>query len=244
MMYYIFSVTGISFIIGAVAVAVINQRREAFSRRGRWIKYFAYLAVVLVTGSAIIAGHAVFLAAAGVISVVGFYEIVSVGLERKSPSPVISRAMIIYMLFAFCFLGFAVYAPADQALILYFIVVLFDGFSQLSGQLFGKRGLSRISPNKTIEGSIGGFVLTMLCSFYLFKSAGAVSLIFLLLSCPAALAGDLLASLYKRKTGVKDYSSLIPGHGGVLDRFDSFIAVGAFYYLFMMMEDQVLCLLM
>jgi phosphatidate cytidylyltransferase len=101
--------------------------------------------------------------------------------------------------------------------------------------LVGKHKLSpRISPHKTIEGACGGFISVLLASFFIvaepFNNNLAAIVLLPLLIGLLALSGDLLASYFKRLCHVKDYSKLIPAHGGVLDRFDSFIFSGAVYW--------------
>jgi phosphatidate cytidylyltransferase len=121
-------------------------------------------------------------------------------------------------------------APAEVAY-LYVVVAVYDGFSQVSGQLFGRRLLvPRISPGKTVEGLAGGLAGAVLVAAALrglvglgFPGACATGLATGL----SGLAGDLAASWVKRSSGIKDYSNLLPGHGGVLDRFDSFLSAGA-----------------
>lgn len=112
-----------------------------------------------------------------------------------------------------------------------------DVFAYFTGYFFGKHKLSpRISPKKTIEGSLGGTLFSVLvCLLYgwileMLSLASvnyvALALIGLVLSI-LAQAGDLAASLIKRHYGVKDYGHLMPGHGGVMDRFDSIIAISS-----------------
>ena len=103
-----------------------------------------------------------------------------------------------------------------------------DTFAYLTGRLIGKTKLiERISPNKTWEGTIGGIVLTstvgLLLSLYspiedtLFWMIGAA------IVASSAILGDLLESLFKRSLNIKDSGSILPGHGGILDRFDAAI---------------------
>ena len=121
--------------------------------------------------------------------------------------------------------------------------MLTDTFAYFVGVKFGKHKLnSRISPNKTIEGSLGGWFFGALFSFiwaYLFRFFGMDMLIFIVASLLLPIVsqiGDLTFSLIKRHYGVKDFSNLIPGHGGILDRLDSnifcIILFGALIILF------------
>ena len=119
-----------------------------------------------------------------------------------------------------------------------------DIFAYFTGILFGKHKLSPvISPKKTVEGSIGGMILCTL-SFVLYgfalNSIFDISVnvyMYALLGFFSSLVsqlGDLIMSAIKRKNDIKDYGTLFPGHGGVLDRFDSVIAVGPVIYLICM----------
>ena len=111
-----------------------------------------------------------------------------------------------------------------------------DTFAYFTGSLLGRHKLCpSISPNKTIEGFVGGIVGTMLSvtglgvlfSFPLLPMAGLGLCIALI-----ATLGDLVESVIKRATGIKDSGSLIPGHGGILDRFDSVMFTVPFVYYF------------
>ena len=110
-----------------------------------------------------------------------------------------------------------------------------DTFAYFTGVLFGKHKLiPEVSPKKTIEGSIGGTLFCVL-SFVVFGIIVdaffnmEANLIFLAVSgvlvSVVAQMGDLIMSLIKREYGIKDYGKLFPGHGGVLDRFDSILSV-------------------
>lgn len=103
------------------------------------------------------------------------------------------------------------------------------------GSAIGRRPLvPRLSPTKTWEGTLAGFAVAALAAFAVGASFGlprsAVALAVVGIG-PAALAGDLLESWLKRRAGVKDSGALLPGHGGVLDRIDSLLAVGPFVAL-------------
>lgn len=103
------------------------------------------------------------------------------------------------------------------------------------GSRLGRRRLApRLSPGKTVEGTLAGLVVAALTSVLLgglFGLAPAGIAIVALLAGPAALAGDLLESALKRAAGVKDAGGLIPGHGGMLDRIDSLLLVAPVVYL-------------
>ena len=115
-----------------------------------------------------------------------------------------------------------------------------DTFAYLTGRLLGKHKLfERISPGKTIEGSIGGLVFTMVGVILLSRYAswlpmteavgmGLIAVVF-------GTLGDLCESMLKRQAGVKDSGKLIPGHGGILDRFDSVLFAVPFVFVYLLL---------
>ena len=105
-----------------------------------------------------------------------------------------------------------------------------DAFALFGGRRFGKHKLSpHVSPNKTIEGSICGAVASAvfgILAWALLRERGAelwVCITVAVISSTLGQFGDLAASLFKREAGIKDYSNLIPGHGGMMDRADSLL---------------------
>ena len=112
-------------------------------------------------------------------------------------------------------------------------VITFDIFSYIVGKSFGKNKLTKISPNKTIEGLLGGIFISLFCSLlfsYIFEiNINTKLVIFILLNISFAFVGDIIESYFKRKNNFKNSSELIPGHGGVFDRFDSFLFSIIFY---------------
>ena len=113
-------------------------------------------------------------------------------------------------------------------LIVIFNVAIFDSGAYIIGKNFGKNSfLPELSPNKTIEGLIGGltssiFFVTFLC--ILLEEVSLRASVALMLSIPFALCGDYFFSFLKRKANIKDTGSILPGHGGLLDRVDSHLA--------------------
>ncbi|MFM7565977.1 MAG: phosphatidate cytidylyltransferase [Flavobacteriales bacterium] len=115
-----------------------------------------------------------------------------------------------------------------------------DTFAYLSGMVFGKRPLfERISPKKTWEGTIGGVVATAGVAWILGHWQQADRSDFWLISgiliSVSSIIGDLLESLFKRSAGVKDSGNILPGHGGVLDRFDAVLLSAPFFYSWYML---------
>lgn len=112
-----------------------------------------------------------------------------------------------------------------------------DTFAYFVGVSFGKRKLCpNLSPNKSIEGSFGGIIgsliLTLLFSYYFnLENIYALSVLSIICSVMAQL-GDLTASRIKRLSDIKDFGNIMPGHGGVLDRFDSILFTAPIIYYY------------
>ena len=122
-------------------------------------------------------------------------------------------------------------------LVPFVVAFLSDAGAYFAGRFFGRHKLAPvISPNKTIEGVVGGvfgatvgmvlYVLVLDIFFKDIQVSYGYAVLYGILGSLAAVFGDLCFSVIKRQTGIKDYGSLIPGHGGILDRFDSMMIVG------------------
>jgi len=157
-------------------------------------------------------------------------------------SAALSGATGVYIAFGFASVVMLRDLPYGQYV--YFLAFIIpwvtDTFAYFSGRLFGKHKLiPDVSPKKTVEGSIGGtlfaVILTVLYGFVIgqvseaapnYIALAVVALVVSLLS----QCGDLVMSLVKRRFGIKDYGKLFPGHGGVLDRFDSVVVTAPTLY--------------
>ena len=144
-------------------------------------------------------------------------------------------------------IGFLIFIPLLYAtehgkiLIWYLAIAAWgaDTFAYSIGTRFGKHKLTPISPKKSIEGSVGGVagavILSLIYTYIINKTANleisylAISGIAIVLSILGEI-GDLAASSIKRYVGIKDFSQLIPGHGGMLDRIDSILLMAPFAY--------------
>jgi phosphatidate cytidylyltransferase len=116
-----------------------------------------------------------------------------------------------------------------------------DTFAYLTGKSFGKTKLyPSVSPNKTVEGLIGGIIFTVIAAYIMFKWLNTFALhhwmAAAVLVAVFGTLGDLIESKLKRLSGIKDSGKILPGHGGVLDRFDamliSFPVVMVYLYIF------------
>lgn len=150
----------------------------------------------------------------------------------KNFSP-FSGVFVLLQMISLCFI-----IKHDNWIILMILLLAFnfsvDTGAWFFGRKFGNKKLwPTISPKKTINGAIGGSILSVIVAssisyFALDKLSIGIILSFLVLSCFAQL-GDLIESKLKRQAGIKDSSNLIPGHGGIYDRIDSLVFVAPFF---------------
>ena len=138
--------------------------------------------------------------------------------------------------------------PRALFLLMLTVIVVSDTAQYYTGRAFGRRPLApAISPKKTVEGAIGGLVFGTLAMLAGGRCGGSPSAALDARSCSAprwsrsGIAGDLFESMLKRSAGVKDSSTLIPGHGGVLDRIDALLFAAPVYYMFCHADVAVTC---
>jgi len=144
-----------------------------------------------------------------------------------------------YIFFIFCNLSYEIHKSESPIFFLYIISICF--FTDIGGYVFGKiiggKKLSKISPNKTISGTLGSFILSIfpLIFFINFNyfdlELNLKNIIFCLLISLISQLGDLFISFIKRKAEIKDTGNLLPGHGGFLDRLDGIIFAVPFSYI-------------
>lgn len=156
---------------------------------------------------------------------------------------------VIYTALPFGFtLGLPKFSSVDNtfSLEVFFLFILIwssDTFAYFTGKFFGKHKMApKISPKKTWEGYFGGVVLTLILGFFIEKYSpdlrGNWMVVGFLVAVFAPL-GDLVESQLKRTFGVKDSGNIIPGHGGILDRLDSFIICAPVVYLYFILEKFI-----
>ena len=171
----------------------------------------------------------------GIITWIEFYSLISKIYKSKNVKERILRfffkSISLVYLFLLVMSIITVVALRPDIKFFLFFSLLISAASDIGGLTFGKifkgKKLTKISPNKTISGSIGSFIFSLLLIPILQSSikipvSGSLILITLLISFTSQL-GDLLISYLKRKAKVKDTSDLLPGHGGILDRIDGII---------------------
>ncbi len=119
-----------------------------------------------------------------------------------------------------------------------------DSFAYLTGKNFGKHKLySKISPKKTIEGFIGGFIAAIIGGILISYFSKSLSLLhWIAIASIVSIfgtIGDLIQSKFKRQAGVKDSGKIMPGHGGIFDRLDSILYASPFVFLYLQIITYV-----
>ena len=170
------------------------------------------------------------------------------GWKINERGPYDSIATVVSMVYIpfFTFHMVLIDMTEDYSILVWLVVIAAFGsdiFAYFTGYFLGKHKMApNLSPKKTIEGAVGGLIgssfFGWLFGFFFMKQMAGVCLILGLIGGMAGMAGDLTASAFKRKMGIKDYGKLIPGHGGIMDRFDSVIFVApVIYYLIFIITD-------
>lgn len=219
------------FLSGAVWLVLINRNAEPAFVKEQWKKYVVYVLLFNLIWHSAVWFETLFL-------FTGYAMMVAATLEWFRSIHKKKHLMGWAIGFMIIIAGFwrFLYLEKAEILFAYFVVVLFDGASQISGQLFGKVPLAPgISPRKTVEGLLGGIAVT-LGTALLVRGTFSLNIGTLILKTGviilAAFTGDMLASIVKRKNGIDRFGALLPGHGGILDRFDSFLMTGFVVYMY------------
>jgi phosphatidate cytidylyltransferase len=221
------------------------------------LAFLEYVAIVRALGAHVplgVTGAAVLAACAAlgggfipveVVVMSALIAVASLAVASGQPGPAILRDVAASIL-PIVYIGLPLGALAavraisgrEAVLLLMITIVVSDSAQYYTGRAFGRRPLApSISPKKTLEGAIGGLVFGTAAmavgGLWVFPAADRFLLVLVSASIAAlGIVGDLFESLLKRSAGVKDSSQLIPGHGGVLDRIDSWLFAAPVFYVF------------
>jgi cytidylyltransferase family len=238
----------INIFVSIVSIITLREYYECFKRTGKAkpTQWVGYLNCILITILQFVDKEKLYAAMLIVLAMsmlILFIEQIITGGKKTIVDIMVTIFGIAYVPFL---LVFFTLLRAKQPMGLIYIAYIFtsawgsDTFAYLIGKKFGKHKLTPISPKKTVEGAIGGIVGALL--FSLIYTIGMNNLMNLSINylhiaiVTFVLAiigeiGDLAASGIKRYCGIKDFSDLLPGHGGMLDRIDSLLLITPFAYI-------------
>lgn len=236
----------VDIFVGIVALRAIYELFHAFEQKNyhpvKWIGYLASIAIMFIH---VIPQENVLIFTSAIIPISILLLFILV-LTQKTKTNVIDIAItffgVCYIVLFLMFVSLIRNMEHGKLLIWYVLIAswLTDVFAYIVGKSMGKHHFTDISPKKTIEGCIGGTIgasLGMILYTIIINNFAGLNInYFVILIAGIALSvigqiGDLAASCIKRYVGIKDYSDLIPGHGGMVDRIDSVIFIAPFAYL-------------
>tara|TARA_X000000950_G_scaffold154315_1_gene189329 strand:+ start:1670 stop:2329 length:660 start_codon:yes stop_codon:yes gene_type:complete len=165
------------------------------------------------------------------------YEIKLMNIEdKKNVLLIIYKVLIIFVFFIFITINITSAMTSIELIEIIMIIWLFDTFSFIGGKIIGgKKLMPSISSGKTQSGLLFGITATLSSSYFYLVTVNSFSLKYLLFICIVilfAFLGDVIASIAKRLSSIKESGSIMPGHGGLLDRLDSFLGVFFFIGIF------------
>lgn len=235
----------IDIALSIVAIISLHEYFNAF-KQYKPIKWVGYLSAIVIAFLHIIPQEEltkIISLGIPVILAILFIQLIIENMKISIIDIAITLFGICYIVLFTAFIPILAGAMDGKILIWYVLIIAWgtDIFAYLIGKRFGKHKFSKISPNKSIEGCIAGIVgavaLSLLYTYCMRQFVGIyiesylfITIMSIVLSIVGQF-GDFAASSIKRYVGIKDFSNLIPGHGGLLDRIDSLIFIAPFAYI-------------
>lgn len=235
----------IDFLFAIIACMSLHEYFSSFKGKAKPVKWLGYIACLLISVIHLVPRE---------------YAVMTIGILIPTSMVILFIQSIITNMkfniidlaitfFGICYIPlFLMYMPMTMGeengkiLVWYMVIAAWgtDIFAYLVGKNMGKHKFSKISPNKSLEGCVGGIlgaIIITLIYTYVVNNCFGLNINYLFISIVAFILsiigqiGDFSASSIKRYVDIKDFSNLLPGHGGMLDRIDSLIFISPFAYL-------------
>ena len=230
--------------LAIIALLAMSEYMNAVSKVGKPVKWLGYLSCLSIGLVHVIPQEYLnMIITLGIpsILVILFAQVIATEMETNFKDIAYTLFGIFYIVFFIMFVAIIDGMKDGKILIWYVLVASWgtDIFAYFIGKYFGKHKFSKVSPKKSIEGCIGGTIgaiILMVTYAYIVNTFFGMNHSYLFIAGTGFLLsligqiGDFAASSIKRFVDIKDYSNLIPGHGGMLDRIDSLIFIAPFAY--------------
>ena len=236
----------VDILLAVVTILAMDEYLKAISKVCKPIKWIAYLSCIIIAIIHIIPKEAIptiTILAVPVILLILFAQVIATNMKTNFKDVAYTFLGIFYIIFFMAFIAIIDGMNNGKILIWYALIAAWgtDIFAYFIGKKFGKHKFSKVSPKKSIEGCVAGsigavilsLIYTYLCNtfFGMEYSYIFITIMTIVLSLIGQI-GDFAASSIKRYVDIIDYSNLIPGHGGMLDRIDSLLFLAPFAYMF------------
>lgn len=235
----------VDFLFAMIACMSLHEYFSSFKGKAKPVKWLGYIACLLISVIHLVPRE---------------YAVMTIGILIPTSMVILFIQSIITNMkfniidlaitfFGICYIPlFLMYMPMTMGeengkiLVWYMVIAAWgtDIFAYLVGKNMGKHKFSKISPNKSLEGCVGGIfgaIIITIVYTYVVNNCFCLNINYLFISIVAFILsiigqiGDFSASSIKRYVDIKDFSNLLPGHGGMLDRIDSLIFIAPFAYL-------------
>ena len=236
----------VDVLLTIVTILAMDEYLNAISKVCKPIRWVAYASCISIALIHIIPQESIpiiTILAIPVIFLILFSHVIATNMKITFKDVAYTLLGIFYVVFFMMFVAIIDGMENGKILIWYAIISAWgtDIFAYFIGKKFGKHKFSKVSPKKSIEGciagTIGAIIMILIYTYFANTYWGTnysylyVGIMGLILSLIGQI-GDFVASSIKRYVDIKDYSNLIPGHGGMLDRIDSLIFLAPFAYIF------------
>lgn len=230
--------------LAVIAMIAMNEYFNAISKVAKPVKWLGYVSCLSIGLVHIVPAGCLNMAVTlGIptILLILFAQVIATEMKTTFKDIAYTFLGIFYVVFSIMFIAFIDGMKNGKILIWYALFAAWgtDVFAYFVGKYFGKHKFSKVSPKKSIEGCIGGTtaaVIIMLIYTYVANTYWGMNYSYVFIAGVGSILsligqiGDFAASSIKRYVDIKDYSNLIPGHGGMLDRIDSLIFLAPFAY--------------